>query len=264
MNKNFPEIRKMIESANVKRVPAHTLAPHPKNDFARMPPPQWRKFVESVKNLGVIHPVIIDTRHRVLSGMQRTLACAELNMLVPVIRIPVTDDQTAREIIIILNLASRQIREDQFNSLWNELYGERVKTELEAGANPEKLARQIAEESGTSINKAQKRVMAVLHESLQKKFKSIDSMHVLPAARRAELKALTKKAQAIHDRIDADIAEYRKIRKQITSIVNPALLDLPEVSLQKTQDKSGAVTGLPRVSAMKTHVRQKKLLRRTR
>jgi len=58
------------------------LIPHPRNNdfFDDIQGEKWQEFLESIRNIGIIEPIIISTDNVIVSGHQRIRACKELGI----------------------------------------------------------------------------------------------------------------------------------------------------------------------------------------
>ena len=250
--KDFEQIKEYIKGAQVVHLDPELLKPHQENDFSNVSGKDWQKFVQSIREFGVIHPIICDMSGRVLSGMQRTRACQELAVKVPAYRIPNVSKEVARHIVIMMNLATRRIPAEEFHKYWVELYGEEVQRMLSKGETKNAVIEKISKKSGVSTKVTARQVETVIHNRLRKKYDSIDKLDQIPPQSRARLKQLAKKASTLLTHMDTLQAEYVELRREMRSIVRLEILDLPEIQIQLHEDEVAAVTGAKKVTINKS------------
>lgn len=249
--KDIEIVSDYIKLAKIEQVDPEALRPHPENTFKPVTGGDWQKFVKSIKELGVIHPAIINTRNEVLSGEQRRRACVELGRKLPAYRIPVVSREVARHIVIVVNLASRRMPAEEFNKYWMELYGEEAATLLASGLTKNAVVEKIAAKSGLSSKVTQRRVETIIHDQLKTKYTSIDKLDQIPPSKRARLKVLARQASGVLGRMDILKEEYLDIRKEMKSIVSLDIVNLPEVQIQLADDRLSSVTGVKKVTVNK-------------
>ncbi len=251
MLKDIELIREQIKNAKLELLDPAGLRPHPENDFRHVSGAEWEKFKKSIKEMGVIHPAIVDVRGQVLSGEQRRRACLELDMKLPAYRVPLVSKETARHIVVVVNLASRRMPAEEFNKYWMELYGEEAAKLIESGASKNAVVQKLASKSGLSERVVLRRVETVIHEKLKQKYSSIDKLDQIPPAKRSRLKALAKRASGVIDRIDILKEEYLAIRKEMAGIVRLEIVALPDLQIQFQEDGLSSLTGTRKLTVNK-------------
>jgi ParB-like chromosome segregation protein Spo0J len=78
--KDLSNLKEFVSQQKITKIDPAKLTKHPTNDFHDIEGEQWEKFKDSIDSIGIIHPIIIDTRNRVLSGWQRTRAASILGL----------------------------------------------------------------------------------------------------------------------------------------------------------------------------------------
>jgi len=81
------------------------LAPHPRNGefFSDIAPDDWPDFIESIRNRGIMNPLLITSQDVVVSGHQRLRAALELALgVVPCIVLENSDNENAPRVLLAL------------------------------------------------------------------------------------------------------------------------------------------------------------------
>jgi hypothetical protein len=108
----------MTKAVEPVHVPTGTLEPHP---ATRMVPPmradEWHAFRNDIEARGILVPLQVDSRGRVIDGAHRLQAARELGLpTVPVVRAPLADDtdDDAITLFVLRNaLHRRHLSDDQ-------------------------------------------------------------------------------------------------------------------------------------------------------
>jgi hypothetical protein len=208
----------------------------------------WNNFLKSVDEFGIIHPILVDFKNRIISGKRRNQACKEKGIPVPYFKLPnhSLSNSKIEAIILVCNITSRHIEREAIDTMWDKVYGNLIKKELSKGKTPYQITKKISDESGINMRTARRHVYRIQNALILEKYRTIDDLKVEEPAK---LKALIQEEDMILSRIVELVKEYQDNRRIISSIIRPALVGINEVIVQqKTEDVVSAVTGVPEVS----------------
>lgn len=238
---------------------------HPLNTFPiKTEGDSWKNFLKTVDEFGIIHPILVDSNNRIISGKRRRVAAKEKNIHVPYFRLPnhKIDKNKLEAIILICNITSRSLERETIDEMWNKVYGLFTVKELEKGSTPYQITKKISNDSGLNMRTIRRHVYRFQNALILEKFKTIDN---IKTAQPSRLKTLIQKADELLSEAIDKVKQYQDNRREISAIVRPALVGVNEVVIQqKNEDVISAVTGVPEVSIRGANFvsRPKKLLRR--
>lgn len=135
--------------SEVQYIAPARLKPHPENDFRDIDGEEYRNLRDSIRRRGVLHPILVDSEFRVLSGAQRTRAATDLGLAkVPVLNMGRLTRARARELVIDANLCQRHLTKEEFGRYFAERYGRMIEEQLKTGATAGDLIASITATSG--------------------------------------------------------------------------------------------------------------------
>ena len=142
------------------------LHKHELNDFSNYKDERSDRFTESIKQHGILQPIIVNSNKKILSGQRRWIAACELKMdTVPVLQITkLLGPKEERRIIVESNLMQRQMSRIAFSAYWNELYYNEVKEKLKKGKSTSEVTGEIVKKSELGWSRNNHRVKAVAKE----------------------------------------------------------------------------------------------------
>lgn len=249
MGKVLFDVREALAKAN-SRAPRlfnpRKLVANSLNDFP-VKGEGWDAFVESVRRMGVIHPVLLDVDCKILSGKRRVAACVEAGVQVPAFQIwKKLSHSDTLAIILVANIASRRMDKSAIDALWDRVYSSYAKENLKAGKSVYDVSREISQKSGVGMRTTRRHVYRIQNQFILEKYRTLDDLKV---DKPALLKELVETADALLAQAIQTVREYQDTRKKVSEIIRPALVGVHEIILQeKREDSVSAVTGLPEVS----------------
>ena len=238
---------------NIQYMAPARLKPHPENDFRDIYDTDYTNLKDSIQANGILHPILVDSQLRILSGAQRARAARQLGLMsVPVLNMGTLSRKRAREIIIDANLCQRHLTKKEFAHYFNERYGKLIDDQLQAGARAGDLVKSIAGTSGLEEKRVAYRVhqRKTLLETMSladEAAKIVESDPELQAKVELALRALAK--------IEADVKRYQQLRSEVVSRLK-SVKELPPIALKSSfaVDEAGFVreaTGLAPVAITK-------------
>lgn len=154
----------MIEQMELMRV--DSLKPHPRNEdfFDDISGVAWDKFLSSIKELGVIEPLVITRDNMIVSGHQRVRACKELGIDTVACKVKeYEDDDSILRDLLDINIRQRGViggSDEKISARIRELErlngvrhgGDRSKTEISVLKSQSELAAEYGMDADTWRN----------------------------------------------------------------------------------------------------------------
>jgi len=132
------------------QLPLADLCVHPENKFiVDREHPDWKVFTESLKKYGLMHNLLVDANHRIISGQKRYHGLLEIGETHAWCRVLPTapEGREAYIMCVVANLAARHLPPDEKTMYFRDIWGDEVEQLLAEGLTPHKVSEKISRET---------------------------------------------------------------------------------------------------------------------